>query len=151
MALTLETLRNNIVTSLYGRRLGLQVDQTLVGVRDIKMEIEDITTASTGSALAAYGYSQILTSGSTQGPVQLNLPAPVPGTRKYVMMNTTSTGSHQLLSTPAGAQFRSASDGATAGVVNLRQGGGVCLHAITSTLWLVERFSTDILMSTSTG
>lgn len=137
MAQSLETLRGLNVTPLFGRRIGLQRDDTLAGFPDVKLPIEDLTT-STGVTLLANGITAVITSGSTQGPVQYNLPAPIPGTRKIITMNTTSTGSHQFLSTANGASIRAASDGSTQRVINMLGGGMAILHAVSTAVWIAQ-------------
>lgn len=137
MAQSLETLRSNNVTPIYGRRLGLQSDETLAGPKELKLAIEDITTTNPTTALA-YGLTRVQTSGSSQGPTQHFLPAPVPGVRKYIAMHTTSTGSQQFLSTANGASILAASDGTTKGVLNFRgPGGSVQLLGLTTAVWAV--------------
>lgn len=137
MAQSLETLRSNNITSLWGRRAGLQLDETLAGVKDLKLAIEDITTTVATTALA-YGITRIQTSGSSQGPTQHFLPAPIPGVRKYLQMHTTSTGSQQFLSTANGAAILAASDGTTKSLVNfVGPGGSVTLMGLTTAVWAV--------------
>lgn len=137
MAQSLETLRNNILTSIHGRRLGLHQDGTLAGPLEMKLAIEDITTTVATTALA-YGVTRVQTSGSSQGPTQHFLPAPIPGVRKYICMHTTSTGSQQFLSTANGASILAASDGTTQGVINFRgPGGSVELMGLTTAVWTV--------------
>lgn len=134
MAQLLETLRNAVTTPVYGRRLGINRDDTLV-FKAHKQAIEDLTTVAT--TLSDYGISQVITSGSTQGPTQHFLPAPIPGVDKHIVMNTTSTGSVQFLSTANGAAIRAASDGSTQRVVNLLGGGGVTLRGVSTSVWVV--------------
>lgn len=137
MAQSLETLRSNNITSLWGRRAGLQLDETLAGPKDLKLAIEDITTTVATTALA-YGVTRIMTSGSSQGPTQHFLPAPIPGVRKYLQMHTTSTGSQQFLSTANGASILAASDGTTKSLINfVGQGGSVTLLGMTTAVWAV--------------
>lgn len=137
MAQSLTTLRNSIITSLYGRRIGLDVNEFLVGPKAHKTQIEDLTT-STGTAVVNYGTARVMTSGSTQGPVQYNLEAPAPGVEKILIMGSSSTGSHQFLSTPAGASIKHSSAGTTVGVVNLLAPGAVVrLLGVTTAAWLV--------------
>ena len=159
MAQSLETLRGKNVTPIFGRRLGLQFDETLAGPKELKLAIEDITTTVPTTALA-YGVTRVQTSGSSQGPTQHFLPAPIPGVRKYIMMHTTSTGSQQFLSTANGASILAASDGTTKGVLNFRgPGGSVQLLGLTSAVWAViggmNVGSTDVVANvtytTSTG
>lgn len=137
MAQLIETLRSNNVTSLWGRRVGLQLDETMAGIKDVKLAIEDIQTTVPTTALA-YGITRILTTGSSQGPVQHLLPAPIPGVRKHLVMNTTSTGSQQFLSTANGASILAASDGTTKSLINfVGQGGAVTLMGLTTAIWAV--------------
>lgn len=55
MAQLLETLRSNNVTPIFGRRLGLQFDETIAGPKDIKRAVQDLTSASTATTLNNYG------------------------------------------------------------------------------------------------
>lgn len=159
MAQSLETLRSSKIKSIYGRELGIDKDGYLVGAPQLKEVVEDITTASTGTTPAAYGIAQVLTSGSSQGPVQINLPAPVVGVRKRLLMVSTSTGSHQFLSTPAGASIIKSSDGSTGSLVNLLgPGAAVTLVGLTTAKWFVEAigaynttaFGSNLSFTTST-
>lgn len=136
MALSLETIRNAILTSMYGRRAGITPDEYFAGPKDFKRAIEDLTTVAT--TVIGYGTSRVIATGSTQGPVQYTLPAPIPGTQKRLTINTTSTASFQFLSTAAGASILAASDGTTKALVNLvGPGGSVTLEAVTTALWQV--------------
>ncbi len=136
MAFSLDSLRNLVQTSIFGRRLGLDSNDFLVGPKAARLAVEDLTTVAT--TVTNYGMSVVTATGSTQGPVQHTLPAPVIGALKYLALHTTSTGSHQFLSTGNGASIYSASDGTTSGVVNLRHpGASVTLFGLTSAIWKV--------------
>lgn len=136
MAFTTEQLKRAIKTSLYGRRIGLDANDYIVGPPDIRNQIEDISS-TVATTISAFGLTEILTSGSSQGPVQHNLPAPIPGVQKIIGLNTTSTASFQFLSTPNGASILTASDGTTSGVVNLKGPGGVVtLEGISTSKWM---------------
>lgn len=142
MAQSLETLRSGNITSIYGRRLGFQPDETLAGPKEMKLAIEDIgvsaSTVLNPTTALAYGVTRVLTSGSSQGPTQHFLPAPIPGVRKYIVMHTTSTGSQQFLSTANGASILAASDGTTKSVLNFTgPGGSVQLLGLTTAVWAV--------------
>lgn len=135
MAQSLETLRSSKVVSIYGRRLGIDKDDYLVGAPGLKEPIEDLTT-STGTDVKPYGIARVTATGSSQGPVQYNLGAPVPGITKTLLLDTTSTGSYQFLSTPNGASILSGSDGTTKSLINLLgQGGSVILKGLTTAKW----------------
>ena len=138
MAQSLETLRSNIQTSIFGRRLGLDDADFLVGPKDIKGAIEDLTTATTGTDVNPYGTARITATGSSQGPTQHSLAAPVPGVSKLLVLDSSSTGSHQFLSTPNGASIIISSVGTTIGVVNLLgPGAAVTLMGLTTAKWYV--------------
>src|SRR5690242_17261190 len=123
MAQSLETIRSSLLTSIFGRRLGLTSDEYVGGTKELKLAIEDIST-TVPTTLLAYGITRILTSGSSQGPTQHFLPAPVPGVEKTIIMVTTSTGSQQFLSTANGASIITATGGSTIGVLNFIGPGG---------------------------
>lgn len=143
MALLNEALRSLGLTSIFGRRLMLDPADYLVGAKDIRKQIEDLTTVA--STVAPWGMSRVVATGSSQGPVQYTLPTPIPGLLKHLALGTTSTGSYQFLSTAAGASILAASDGTTQRVVNLvGQGGAVTLFAVSSAIW-------QVIASVSTG
>jgi hypothetical protein len=144
MAQSLETIRGGAVTPIYGRRLGLQRDESLGGPIEMKLAVEDLAT-TVPTTILAYGVTRVLTSGSSQGPVQHNLPAPIPGIRKYLIMDTTSTGSYQFMSTANGASILAASDGTTKSLINfVGQGGVAILVGLTTAKW-------GVLSAESTG
>lgn len=152
MAFSLEQIRNTIIVSLHGRRLGLDAGNGyLLGIGDFKRPIEDLTTTPT--TLVAYGLSRVTATGSTQGPVQYFLPAPVPGVIKRISITTTSTASFQFLSTANGASILAASDATTKSLVNLvGQGGSVTLFAVTTAIWQVIGYTSTggVTYTTST-
>jgi len=138
MAQTLTTIRNNSITPIHGRRLGLDIDEAIVGAIGVKTQVEDLNTGTTGTDVLAWGVARVVTSGSSQGPVQHSLGAPIPGVQKVLCLLTTSTGSYQFLSTPNGAAIHSGSDGTTSGVINLRgPGAGIILQGVTTAQWAV--------------
>lgn len=81
MAQSLETLRSNAVTSLYGRRLGLDKDETLIGPKALKRAVQDLTSASTGTTLNNYGVivARITGVATTAAGGVFILPNPIPG------------------------------------------------------------------------
>jgi hypothetical protein len=94
MANLLESIRNSIQTSIYGRRLGLTND-FLAGVRGTLDPIEDVQASAPSSAVP-YGMTNILTSGSSQtGLFSLQAP-PSAGIRKTLRLQSTSTGTQQF-------------------------------------------------------
>lgn len=112
--LTLETLRNQIRTQIWGRRLGLDTtpDQTtltgsnamrgglLVGVAGMRLPIQVITTTG-GSSIYPSGYIELA---STTGSSAINsIQAPIPGAEFTIMYANTSTLGMQIQS--SGANF----------------------------------------------
>lgn len=143
MAFSLESLRSSIITGLLGRRIGIDPNGYLVGSPGIRSAVEDLTTTPT--TVTAYGLSRVTATGSSQGPVQHFLPAPIIGVTKILTIATTSTGSHQFLSTANGASVLAASDGTTKSLVNiLGQGGAVTLFGVSTSIW-------QVISSVSTG
>lgn len=124
MAQSLETLRRSLLTHLFGRRLGLTKDDLLAGAKDIQKAVLDISTTVPNTAVPAYGLTRVMTGGSSQGPTQHNLEAPIPGVEVQLLLTSTSTGSAQFGSTANGASIVNASAGTTVGWVNLLGPGG---------------------------
>lgn len=138
MAQSLETLRSSKVKSIQGRELGIDKDGYLVGPPGMKRVIEDLATGTTGTDVLPHGIARVITSGSTQGPVQRRLAAPQPGVEKILMLDSSSTGSMQFLSTPNGASIIMSSAGTTVGVINLLSPGAcVRLVGLTTAKWYV--------------
>lgn len=137
MALTINTIRQQLLTTIFGGRLGLDQRDYIGGVNAVRRPIEDITTTSPTTA-AAHGITRISGLGSSQGPVQHNLPVPVPGVEKTLILDCTSTGSQQFLSTPNGASIVASSLGTTVGVINfVGPGGRITLIGVSTAQWSV--------------
>lgn len=150
MALSLEQLRNQIITSLFGRRHGIDKDEFVVGPKDMRVAIEDISTTAATSAIN-YGHTRVLTSGSSQTGVY-TLQAPVVGVRKSFSLQSTSTGTMQFTAT--NAAFYSASGSSVAVISLISQGAFIDLIGVTTAFWQVLSGSsiapTNVLHTTST-
>jgi len=146
MAFSIRQLRDGVLTSIHGRRLGLGADDYLQGPKELRTEVEDITTTA-ASSFAPYGTTVILTSGSTQLG-EYTLQAPVPGTRKRIFLNSTSTGC-MLVRASGGALFLGASMstlGST--VINfLGAGANVILEAVSTSKWLIFGAQSSLVSS----
>lgn len=137
MAYNINQLMNEKQTSIHGRRLALDRRNFLLSF-GMRVPIEDFNTTLPSTA-SLYGVTRMSGLTSTQGPVQHNLPAPVPGMRKTLILDCTSTASIQFLSTPNGAAIIISSLGTTGGVVNfVGPAGRITLLGISSTIWSVE-------------
>jgi hypothetical protein len=134
MAHLITTIRNSIMTSIHGRRIGLDSKGYLAGPLGHVQQIEDID-ASTGSSASPYGVTRSLTSGSSVTS-SYTLQAPVPGIVKTLSLQSTSTGGSQFTATDA--TIYTASAGTSAAVVNLyAPGASVQLLAESTSVWRV--------------
>lgn len=142
---SLESLRNQMITSLFGRRIGLDINGAIVGPKDIRVAIEGFSSAgstigSTSPAtLSAFGVTvggSVLSSGSTAAsPACQQLPAPIPGVFKTLFNMTTAMMT--IGTTAASAYFMSTgSAGSTYQYVTLwGKGASVQLLGLTTAFW----------------
>ena len=135
MAFSLESLRNIAKTSLFGRRIGLDNTDQLVGIQGVRMAVEDLqTTAAT--SVAGYGMTRNLTSGSSQNGQHTLQNIPVGGT-KILSLVSTSTGCQQY-TMPSGVAVFNTSAGTSSAVVSLTYpGASVTLFAETTAIYRV--------------
>lgn len=133
MAQLLETLRNAVQTSIFGRRLGLDVNDALLGVKGLREPIEDLSSTAATSA-TNYGVTRVVLSSSQTG--SFTLQAPIPGLVKTLTLACTSTGGAQFTAT--NGTIYTASAGTSSAVVNLfAPGAAVQLLAETTAVWRV--------------
>lgn len=138
MAYTINQLKAEKQTAIFGRRIALDRRDYIVGPAGLRLPVEDISS-TVPTTVSNSAITRIKTSGSSQGPTQHNLPAPVIGNRKVILLTSTSTGSQQFLSTPNGASIFATSLGTTVGVVNfVGPGGGIVLRGISASEWAIE-------------
>lgn len=134
MSYSITTLRSQRKTSIYGRRLGLDANDYLVGPLSVRTEIED-QASTAGTSMIPHGVTRILTSGSSQCGIY-PLQAPVIGVTKRIVLQSSSTGC-QLVKASGSALFYGCSVstiGST--VINLLgRGAEVTLHAVSSIAW----------------
>lgn len=155
MAQSLNTLRNNIVTSIHGRRLGLDVNDFLIGSKPIPNIVEDLTSTSSGSSNVAsnHGITRALASGSSQtGNYRLESPSRG-GLHKFLHQRSTSTG--VLIFTPAGGETIFAASGSSVSVVALLgDGAKAWLMSLSTSAWAMMSGTTiaqtNVQHSTST-
>lgn len=135
MGLSLLQLRNKILTSLYGRRLGLTPNAFLVGPKSLQLVTQDIgapasTASTTSTEILNYGITSLAvgtgaaTTGSSYGTVEVGgvyaLAAPEPGVEKIIY--TASNHSTMLITVAF-------STGVTGGTSNGSTFGGVSFNA----------------------
>lgn len=141
---------SNILTSIYGRRLGLQTISTgvgggskptefAVGPDDIRLGVT--TNESTGTACDPAGISYLVGTSVASTPV-FQLSPPIPGVRKTVFFG--STNSALYLKAASGASFAGTSLGNTGATVIRTSGGGyVELMGMTTALQAVVNVSSS--------
>ena len=98
---TLQELRNSILTSVHGRRLGFTSDEFLVGQKDALRPFQSLTSGSTGTEVTNYGVtvldvttgaaSTASSIGTTEVGCSWNMAAPVAGVEK-ILTKTSATG-----------------------------------------------------------
>jgi hypothetical protein len=143
MAQSLETLRSNIMTSLFGRRLGMDKDECLVGQKAIKLAVTDLTSASTATAIPNYGAVNIMatTLATSAAGGAFVLSNPIPGVSVRIAngpTQATSAGSSAIqLVRPSTGVYIQSSDGSTMTTVNLGVGGYVELLGLSSGVYSV--------------
>lgn len=133
---------NKIITSLYGRRFGIQLLTTaehggiapmdlLVGPDGLR---EAVTTAeSTGTAVRAYGVSFLAGTSAGSSSVYV-LDPPIPGVRKTVVFSSANTPMY--LRTKNAETFRTTEDSTVATVIKSTLTGCVAeLIGLTTAMW----------------
>lgn len=146
---SLNGLRSQLLTQLFGRRLGLSFGNSsdnqsadyLVGPKAFREQVEGVSSAGstiTSTAvtnnLSPYGLSLVGATGAS-ATTAYNLAAPVPGVVKRLFNPT--TGIAVVLTTGAGAFLCSTGSAAsTQGIITLSgKGSGVELFGLTTALW----------------
>ena len=131
MALSLETIRDRIRTSIHGRRLGLDGNDQIAGIKGMTRPVTDATSATTGTALPNYGINSVVTTTDDSW----TLTDPYVGAEVTLMTGSSSTGIHTI--TCAAATIRSTNGIAGANVVLTGMGACVNLVGISTAIWAV--------------
>lgn len=132
---------SQILTSIYGRRLGLQAQSTaqsggskpfelLVGPEDIRLGVT--TNETTAAGLAPYGISYLVGTSAASTPV-FTLSPPVPGLRKGIVFG--STNSALYVKAASGCSIIGTSLGSSATAIRSSGGGYVELIGVTTALY----------------
>lgn len=149
MASLLETLRNSINPSVYGRRLGLTPGDFLVGPKDIQVQVEDFTTTAAATA-NNYGVTRVLVTGSSQTS-QFTVALPQPGVRKSFILQSTSTGTQQFILGTALIFGASLTTVGSTMFSLVRQGASINLIGLTTALWGIMDIASSLVSSDSRG
>lgn len=156
MAISLNTLRSQKQTSIHGRRLALTYDDFLVGPKDMRNPVFELTSVATTQALSDHGLTMInVTSAVTTGTNAYTIPTPVPGQKvRYgqgVRGTTSTQGSTAILLSRVNTNFNiRASEGTTGVGILLPFGTMVELTGITTDAYQVTARSGLMAVSVST-
>ena len=158
MAQSLTTLRSKILTSVHGRRLGLDVDETLVGPKGLKVAVQDLTSATTSTVVNNYGNVVVRQTGvgttGTGGVFLLSNPIPgVDVTLNYAQTSQAATAGSTGVAflRPTTAFYIQSTDGSTGVAVLLTQGSACTLRGISTDAYMFIRHGTSgaIVVGTS--
>lgn len=145
---TLEGIRSRIITSIFGRRLGLDSNDFLVGCKDNIVPIETISSTAAGQTLAAYGASIIsATNASTDSALAMTLAAPIPGVEKFLVQTSSSTAGYAITAA-GGAQFVSSGSSANVTLTSLGANQSMTLVGLSTAVYLMTRGVTATFTAT---
>lgn len=142
MAQTLDAARSRSKTSVHGRRLGIDRDEFLVGVKDIVNVVSDATAATTGTNLVNHGFHTV----STTANNTWILDDPIAGCKVEITTITTSTSNHVIETDNATIVSTNGVAGSTITLVGV--GAYVSLEGISTSKWAV-RSLTSVSSSTT--
>jgi hypothetical protein len=145
MSDTLNDIRGEIVTSLHGRRCGIDKNEFLVGPKGLRDGITAATSATTGTAFPNYG---VVTIDSTTGD-SYTLSDPVAGCQVRIVV--ISTGGVQTV-TPANATIMSSAS-STGGPITMTGGSqaSIDLLGVSTALWVpVGRYGSSATVHVTT-
>lgn len=131
MAKSINDHREDIRTSIHGRRVGLTHDDYLVGPKQLKDVVTNATSDTTGTNILNHGFHTVSTT-TNDGWV---LDDPTPGCRVEIATLTTSTGTHAI--TPDNATIVSTNGVAGSSISMAALGARISLSGISTSQWLV--------------
>ncbi|MGD9382245.1 MAG: hypothetical protein PVI03_07360 [Candidatus Thorarchaeota archaeon] len=143
MAQSLENNRSKIKTSVHGRRLGLDNDEFLVGVKGIRMVVTNATSDTTGTAIPNHGLASVVTTTNDSW----TLTDPIPGVPVRLATGSTSTGTHTI--TCAAATIYSTNGIEGASVLMSAAGAHIELTGLTTAAWVVTSRGSTAVVSVS--
>lgn len=150
MAQSVETLRNTVHTSIFGRRLGLDSEDFLVGPKAVKETVQDLTSGSTATTLNAYGtiVARITGVATTASGGVFILPNPVPGVQIklcYANSSQGATAGSTAIAFLRGstAFYIQSSLGSTQVAVLMAQGNMCGLMGISTDAYMLQPFGTS--------
>ena len=146
MAYLLNAIRNEILTSIHGRRLGLDSSGFLIGHRGTRQQLVDATSDTTGTVISGDG----VTSVDTSTDDTWLLAPPVKGAFKHLYTGSTSTGIRTIMRQDSSFAIRSSASSTLTTIV--AQGGGLMLtlFGLTSAIYAVVGRPTGFSSAAST-
>ncbi len=132
MAFSLDQLRRRILTSIHGRRLGLDHNEFAVGPKGLRVPITDATSDTTGTALPNHGLVSVVT---TTDDVW-TLTDPLPGCEVTLFTGSSSTGVHAIV--PAAATIVSSNGIAGSSISMGGAGASITLAGISTAAWILK-------------
>lgn len=162
MAQSLATLRNNNLTSIYGRRVGLSFDECLAGVKDIKRPTQSLTSGTSATAVPSYGMTALdvttaaASTASSVGTTEVGcswvMDPPIEGVQKIVYKVSATGGSTMpvVLEFGSGVTAYNTSLGSTfTGLTLFGVGQYAVLTGVSSAKWLVTAAGTGTSFASS--
>ena len=131
---TLEQKFNSILTSIHGRRAGLDANGALV-VKAVQRGVTQATSDTTGTTLPNHGVNVVVTSTDDTWP----LAAPYDGAEVTVMTGSSSTGIHTVA--PVSGVIYSTNGIAGASLKLSGAGAAISLIGLTTAIWAVTSMS----------
>ena len=137
---TVENLRSSLLTSIFGRRLGLTPNEFLAGSKDVQVQVLELTTASTATAIPNFGLVTITASslGTSAAGGTFLLSNPEQGVSVTIQnINADSSAASpgctaMTFIRPSTAFVIKSSEGSTMTTVNLAAGCAVTLTGLTT-------------------
>lgn len=139
MAQSLDDNRDLSITSIRGRRLGLDGSEFLVGVKDVRKVVTNATSDTTGTLLPNHGLVSVVTTTNDTW----TLTDPAAGVSVTLVTASTSTGVHTISNQAATINSSNGDEGD--GVLLKGAGAYVQLMGLTTAVWaLTARASTAL-------
>lgn len=158
---------NNILTSIFGRRLGLIPGTTnvigantgptvdfLAGPEDIKMGVS--TAETTAAYMKAYGVTLLTSAQTAASGAVMRLDPPIPGVRKTISIQSTASGVASTIvwwitsSTGGGAPFVGSTWSSSFTVLATSGSANIQLLGVTTGQWLIFNTSGQFLSAAAT-
>lgn len=137
MAQSLDEARAKILTSVHGRRLGIDHAEFLAGVKGIRRAVTEATSDTTGTNLPNHGLVSVVTTTNDSWI----LSDPEVGCQVSILTGTTSTGIHTV--TADNATINSSVQSTMGEIVMTGGAQGCVLEGLSTSLWgIVSRAST---------